>query len=373
MSLHSEIHRLVAPRLARHGTLKQWALATDRGVEGLRHSLAISVPALTPAAPRQMTVAVTAHCNLRCKGCRYGRDFMPGHQLPLQTALDMLDDARDAGIELVRLYGGEPLLHKELAPMVKHAIALGLSTYITSNGILLERKFDALYEAGLRNITIGVYGTDDDYDAYVQRDGSFARVKASLSAVRRTYGSKVSLRMNWLLTRQSCSVRALHEAFGFAQDHDMPMQVDLVHYSLPYFTEGTDRELQFRPEDKENIAVVVAEMLRLRDLHPRMFEQSPVALNSISDWLLKGPDMRVPCDKYRMVWVGADGTVQLCYAAFPLGNLHQSRLKDMLSTPTHRAAVRGAVTLQCPNCHCGYDTRVQKHGPSRRKYAVPPA
>jgi len=53
---------------------------------------------------------------------------------------------------------------------------------------------------------------------------------------------------------------------------------------------------------------------------------------------------------------------------FKLGNLHEKRLKDMLFTPEHLAAARDSFELNCPNCHCAYDTRVLGHAPTRRKY-----
>jgi cyclic pyranopterin phosphate synthase len=96
-------------------------------------------------------------------------------------------------------------------------------------------------------------------------------------------------------------------------------------------------------------------------------------LRSIPDWLLKGPDMRVPCDARNLLWVGADGTVQMCYVTFHLGNLHERRLPEMLFGDAHKRAARDAFALNCPNCHCERDTRVQKHLPSRRLYGTPPA
>lgn len=146
------------------------------------------------------------------------------------------------------------------------------------------------------------------------------------------------------------------------------MTVDLIHYSLPCFTEGPERMLQFRPEDRGMIEEVVAELIRLKRARPEMFDQSPEGLRSIPDWLLKGPAMRVPCDKYQMIWVGADGTVQLCYVTFRLGSLHEQRLRDLLFTPAHEQAARDAFVVRCPNCHCGYDCRIRKHASSHRRY-----
>ncbi len=161
---------------------------------------------------------------------------MPGQQLSLETVETLLDDASSAGIETVRLYGGEPLLHPALPKMVRHAVDLGLSTYVTTNGLLLKQKIKPLYDAGLRNITIGFYGTASDYDLYVQRDHRFRLLEESIASVRQRYGSAVSMQLNYLLMRQSCTLEALHSAWDFAQRYDLEFTTDLIHYSLPYFT-----------------------------------------------------------------------------------------------------------------------------------------
>jgi MoaA/NifB/PqqE/SkfB family radical SAM enzyme len=370
MSLRSQIYDVVAPPLRKFPKLKKAAIEADKQIELLRHTAADYFPQVIQPHTRSLTVAITAYCNLRCIGCRYGRDFMPNAQLPWELARTMFDDAKAAGVEYVRLYGGEPLLHPDLPRMVAHCVKIGLRVYVTTNGILLKEKVDELYDAGLRDFTIGFYGVKDHYDNYVQRKDRFAHLEAGLDYVRAKYGMKVGLRMNWLLMRPSCSVAALHEAFHYVEKYHFPMRVDLIHYSLPYFTEGPEKMLQFCPEDLAVIREVTQELIRLKMAQPELIDQSALSLASIPDWLLKGEAMRVPCDKYQMLWIGADGTVQLCYVTFKLGNLHETRLREMLFTPAHHQAARDAFAVNCPNCHCGYDSRVHKHLPSLRKYSA---
>ncbi|MBS1813126.1 MAG: radical SAM protein [Acidobacteria bacterium] len=370
MSLRSQLYDVVAPPLRKFPKLKQAAIEADKRIELLRHAAADYFPQVIQPNTRSLTVAITAYCNLRCVGCRYGRDFMPNSQLPWELARDMFDDAKAAGVEYVRLYGGEPLLHPDLPKMVAHCVKIGLRVYVTTNGVLLKDKVDELYDAGLRDFTIGFYGVKDHYDNYVQRKDRFAQLEASLDYVREKYGIEIGLRMNWLLMRPSCSVTALHEAFQYVEKYNFPMRVDLVHYSLPYFTEGPEKMLQFRAEDLPAIKEVTKELVRLKLEKPALIDQSALSLTSIPDWLIKGEAMRVPCDKYQMLWIGADGTVQLCYVTFKLGNLHETRLRDMLFTSLHHQAARDAFAVNCPNCHCGYDSRVHKHLPSLRKYTA---
>lgn len=368
MTVRSRLRAMLAPTLKKYPRVWQRIVAFDRRIEATRHAAARALPVLIRPEPRRLEIAITAHCNLRCVGCRYGRDFMPGNQLSWPMTRDLLDDAAAAGVWDVRFYGGEPLLHPELPRMIEHAVALGMDTHLTTNAILLGRRIEELYDAGLRTVTIGFYGTGARYDAYVQRNRRFVELEGSVAEVRRRYGAAVDLRINWLLMRPSCNLADLHAAVRFARRYSMRMQVDLIHYSLPYFSEGPDRQLQFRPEDRPAIEEVVAELLRLQRADPELFNQSAMGLASIPDWLIQGPDMRVPCDSYQMLWVGPDGTVQQCYVTFRLGNLHQERLSQMLFNATHRQAARDAFAVNCPNCHCHYDRRVQKQPASAAKH-----
>jgi molybdenum cofactor biosynthesis enzyme MoaA len=302
-----------------HPITKRFVKAAEMQLGLAHHSLGQVMPQVIQPRARKMTVAITAYCNLRCVGCRYGRDFMSGEQLPLPMVKSLLNDAKAAGIETVRLYGGEPLLHPALHAMVRHAIDLGLSTYVTTNGILLKQKIRSLYESGLRNITIGFYGVGAEYNSYVQRDNRYYRLEESVAAVRDRYGSTVSMQLNYLLMRPSCNLDALHNAWSFAERYDLEFTTDLIHYSLPYFTDGSDHELQFSEQDRDAILVWVAELTKLKSAHPERIKESILSIYSIPDWLLKGQEMRVPCDAHKLIWVGADGTVQLCYAAFKLG------------------------------------------------------
>lgn len=368
--LRARVLSVVRPWLDKHPRLKSGLRTAENNLGLVKHTAATILPLLIQPSPERITIAVTAACNLRCSGCRYGRDFMPGHQLSLSMVRDLLDDAKAAGISTVRLYGGEPLLHPDLPGMVRHACQIGIRPFITTNGRLLRQKIDALYDAGLRQVSIGYYGAAAEYDTYVGARGAFRQLEQGVAAVRDRYGASVEMQMNFVLMRPTCSVQAIQDGWAFAQRYGMTFRVDLIHYSLPYFSEGPDRTLQFTQADAQSIELAVRELATLKETHPSEFRESLAAIRSIPDWLLKGQNMRVPCDAYNLIWVGADGTVQLCYVTFRLGNLHSERLRDMLFSPAHQAGARGAYMLSCPNCHCERNTRIQKHLPSRIRYGM---
>lgn len=334
-------------------------------------SLAKTWPSVVRARTERITIAITAHCNLRCQGCRYGRDFMPGAQLPLKIVEQLLEDAADARIPSVRLYGGEPLLHPDVVDMVKIATRLGVGCYITTNALTLDKKIEALHAAGLRKVTIGYYGEGSAFDAYVQRPGRYERLVESLENTRSMFGpEELDIQFNFLLSRRSASIEAVDDMVRFADRFRASIHLDVVHYSLPYFQEGPARELQFGPDDLGAVDKVVRHLLRLKAQRPRLLTESAIALASITDWAIKQEEMRIPCDARKLLWVGADASVMLCYVTFPLGNLHQTRLRDILYKDAHHQAAQDAFQLKCPNCHCEAASRVEKHAPSFRKYAA---
>jgi cyclic pyranopterin phosphate synthase len=370
MNTRLMLRKLFEPVYRHSPTLKSGLRAVDAQLNSVRTVAWHKLPSLIRPEPREIFLTLTANCNLRCKGCRYGRDFMPGAQLPLELVREVLEDCKACDFELIRLYGGEPLMHKEIAQIVEHCARLRLSTFLTTNGILLKNKIDDLYAAGLRRVSVGFYGVGADYDAYVQRKDRFAQLEESIAYVRSRYGERISLQLNWLMMRPTCNLDSVRRTWEFAERYRMPIFINLIHYSLPYFSEGQDGELQFSAGDRPAIEAVVAELLRLRERRPELLPMSPTVIRSIPDWLVKGPAMRVPCDRHRLIWVGADGTVQMCYVQFKLGNLHEKRLKDMLFTPAHHQAARDAFALNCKNCHCGFDTRTLADPATRRRYAL---
>jgi MoaA/NifB/PqqE/SkfB family radical SAM enzyme len=353
-----------------HPAVKSTARHVKNELECLLHAAALLFPALIEPDPTEIYLSLTANCNLRCLGCRYGRDFMPGSQLSWDIVKGVLDDASAMNIHNVRFYGGEPLLHPDLSRMVEHANRLGLHSLLSTNGVLLEGKFDRLYAAGLRHIAIGIYGTEETYDHYVQRRNQYRQIVRGIAHARRHGGRDLILGLGWLLMRPTCNLDSLREVWELAKEFCAPICVSLIHYSLPYFSEGPDHNLQFTPADKPAIEEVVAELLRLKKLRPSLISQSESAIASIPDWVMLKSEMRIPCDRYKLIWVGADGTVQLCYVTFKLGNLHEKRLSEILFTPLHRQAARDAFQLKCPNCHCSFHRRVELHAVSRLRYSA---
>lgn len=75
--------------------------------------------------------------------------------------------------------------------IVEHSVGLGLNTWISTNGMLLRDGIDDLYQAGLRQLSIGYYGTGESYTAYVQRPDRYDWLEGGVAYTRERFGMKI--------------------------------------------------------------------------------------------------------------------------------------------------------------------------------------
>jgi cyclic pyranopterin phosphate synthase len=123
---------------------------------------------------RDLRISVTDRCNFRCSYCMpkevFDRDY---RFLPQSSLLSFEEITRTArlfvahGVTKLRLTGGEPLLRKHLEVLIAQLAGLRtpegepLDITLTTNGSLLERKAQALRDAGLKRVTVSLDALDD--------------------------------------------------------------------------------------------------------------------------------------------------------------------------------------------------------------------
>ena len=123
--------------------------------------MAVSIPDRFGRPLRSLRVSVTDRCNLRCHYCMPEPDYA---WLPRETLLSFEEIATitaafaAAGVDRVRLTGGEPLLRRDLPILISQLAGQpGLRDLaLTTNGVLLADKAAALRDAGLHRITVSL-------------------------------------------------------------------------------------------------------------------------------------------------------------------------------------------------------------------------
>jgi cyclic pyranopterin phosphate synthase len=119
---------------------------------------------------RDLRLSVTDKCNFRCPYCMpievYGDDYAFSPKADILTFEEITRLMRvfvRAGIEKLRITGGEPLIRKDLPTLIGQLTALpGLQEVtLTTNGWFLAQQARTLKEAGLNRITVSLDSMDD--------------------------------------------------------------------------------------------------------------------------------------------------------------------------------------------------------------------
>lgn len=139
---------------------------------------------------RSLRLSVTDRCNLRCHYCMPEEEYawLPRNTLLTFEEINVLVSVfTEFGIDRVRLTGGEPLLRRDLATLIRmirqHARIQDIA--LTTNGILLEEQGQALFEAGLHRVTVSLDTLKPDRFKALTRRDTFDRVLAGIHSVER--------------------------------------------------------------------------------------------------------------------------------------------------------------------------------------------
>jgi cyclic pyranopterin phosphate synthase len=134
--------------------------------------------------PRSVRVSVTDRCDFACTYCRPSRsDGYAEKRLMTPAWKTMFEALRRAGVERVRLTGGEPLIHPEIVSIVGHLSSLGFEDLaLTTNASQLTRLARPLREAGLGRINVSIDTLDPERFRAVTRGGELGPVLSGIDA-----------------------------------------------------------------------------------------------------------------------------------------------------------------------------------------------
>lgn len=154
---------------------------------------------IAPAAARDvfgrplksLRLSVTDRCNLRCRYCMPEPEYA---WLPREDILSFEEMATlagyfaDLGVDKVRLTGGEPLLRRDLARLVRLLRQDRRITEValTTNGVLLAESAQELYYAGLDRITVSLDTLKPERFRRLTGRDEFSRVLEGIESVGKT-------------------------------------------------------------------------------------------------------------------------------------------------------------------------------------------
>ena len=133
--------------------------------------------------PSELHFDLTDGCNERCVHC-----YLPkggAHFLDTEIAMEVLKEFREAQGLTVYVSGGECMLHRDFAAILRRARELELNIVVMSNLTLCDGKMvDLLKEVEPQFVNVSLYAvTESIHDGITQVPGSCRKTKAAIDAL----------------------------------------------------------------------------------------------------------------------------------------------------------------------------------------------
>jgi cyclic pyranopterin phosphate synthase len=128
-----------------------------------------------------LRISVTDRCNVRCFYCMPEEDVKYAPREEILSFEEIERFARVAvslGVTKIRVTGGEPLVRKDLPLLIAKLCAIpGVrDVAMTTNGVLLARHAQALYDAGLRRLNVHLDTLDRERFLKITRRDDLGKV-----------------------------------------------------------------------------------------------------------------------------------------------------------------------------------------------------
>lgn len=277
-----------------------------------------------------LRISVTERCNLRCLYC------MPEEGIQLSPNKEILTSAEiyylsalfvNQGVNKIRLTGGEPTVRKDIVPLMRRIGSLrrnGLKELaLTTNGISLHRKLDAMVEAGLTGVNISLDTLDPfEFQLLTRRQG-FDAVMKSINRVQEMnkLGAGIKLKINAVVMRGLND----HQIMPFVEKtRDEDIEVRFIEY-MPF--DGN--------KWSQNKMLPYSEMLDIiREKYPSIARLKDAKNDTSKTWQIPGFKGRIGfitsmthnfCGTCNRLRITSDGNLKVCLH----GNAEVS-LRDLL-------------------------------------------
>jgi cyclic pyranopterin phosphate synthase len=111
-----------------------------------------------------LRISVTQKCNLACFFCHKEGETAPNGEMSGGEIAQIAKIACQLGMKKVKLTGGEPLLRQDISKIISEIAKYADEVSLTTNGLLLEKYAQTLYNAGLKRVNVSLSSiTPEDF------------------------------------------------------------------------------------------------------------------------------------------------------------------------------------------------------------------
>ena len=277
--------------------------------------------------------SVTGRCNLACTGCYatiLHRSSRP--ELPDDRVRDLLAEARDLGVSVMLLAGGEPLLRERLLDLTRETPEILFLLF--TNALLLDD--DRIEQLRKQKHVVPVLSQEGGEGQTDERRGQ-GTYRSVTSAMARLKSRRVFFGTSTTLTRENFSL-----ATGEPHLRDLMRRGCRLFYYINYVPvqPGTD-DLQLIDDQTEEFERRLAHYRRTL---PALFVAFPHDEVALGGCLAAGRGF---------IHINAIGDVEPCpFSPYSDSNLEEMSLEEALASPLFKKILSSGVALDERDGRC---------------------
>ncbi|MET4140985.1 GTP 3',8-cyclase MoaA [Pedobacter sp. UYP1] len=177
-----------------------------------------------------LRISLTDNCNFRCFYCmpEENYDFSPASRLLQKDEIIQLATLFVAeGVKKIRLTGGEPLVRKDAAEIIKALGMLPIELTLTTNGTRIQEMLPVLLSAGIKHINISLDTLQAEKFMMITRRDAFHQVKSNIELL---LSQQMKVKVNVVLMKGLND----NEILDFiAWTKEIPVQVRFIEF-MPF-------------------------------------------------------------------------------------------------------------------------------------------
>jgi MoaA/NifB/PqqE/SkfB family radical SAM enzyme len=276
-------------------------------------------------SPLQCSLYVTDRCNLDCGYCDE-HDNNAEHP-SIEELKRRVNKIRELGTLKIALVGGEPLYHPDVVELVHFCKSLGMSTSLTTNGLLLKEKLVTQLEAaGLDVIQISV-----------DRVTPSEVTKKAIQLLDRKIALLDRSRIKVHLTGVICAdtLDECEQVLDYGLARDIPTEIRLVHAD-------SRGEQRVDAGERERAKAIIQRMIERKRAGEKI--HTTQALLEYQLAILNGQEVHETwtcAAGYKLFFVSARGNFMECSMRPEVGSIYEINREDLKSYYRKKACQKG--------------------------------
>lgn len=170
-----------------------------------------------------LRLSITNRCNINCLYCHHDGMMPSNNEMTSDEIFQILKIAKTLGVEKIRFSGGEPLIRKDIVEIIEKTASLNFKDIsITTNGILLAKYAEDLFNAGLTRVNVSFDTLDSETYKKITTKNYLKEAKKGVLKAVEVGLNPVKLNM---VVMKNINDNEVMEMFEFAKDNGLVLQL----------------------------------------------------------------------------------------------------------------------------------------------------